>query len=661
MSLSKYLKIAFKWWWLVLISAAITGAGMYVYTKRQPKIYAAKATLMVGSSVFESLNPDQKSLMLSQTLAEVYAELAKREIVTRGVIERNKLDMAPAVLSGMVGTSVNPTAQLLEIIITDLEPERAAFLANAIAEELILQSPTNSPEQVQRETFLNAQLKGLQEKIAKLDEDIKKYQQTIDNAQSATERDEARTQIKDLESLKSEYQNSYGSLSASTSTSSINRLQILERATPNPNPVGPNLNKNVGMAVVAGIALAIVGIIMLEFFDDTLTWQGEDMTSIANVPVLGAMGKVTKDDTKIVAHDKIWSPEANALRSLRDNIFLATEGKQFSTLLITSPLLGEGKSFVTSNLAFTIASSYSNIVTDSNATNTTIMLVDADLRKPSLHEIFDLPNLVGLSDVLIAPEHEIEMVLKQALRQTALPNLLLLPAGRTPIDPGSLLNSLRFNEVIKYLSARSKLVVIDSAPILEAVETRAIENVVDYALLVVSSGRTRKKVVEMTAEYFHSKRRNTLLGLVFNRVKLPYGQEYTPGQGVQPLSGDKFQLKKTRQSRSGTLTLSEVALQLGVKKETVRKWCEEGRIPGIKTGDRWKVRGEDLDEYITLYKLSNTEVDKMLSKEPKPKTTAPAAGIGGNGSGSFHDEPPQEDLIRLGPAETSRSIVKFGE
>jgi len=149
---------------------------------------------------------------------------------------------------------------------------------------------------------------------------------------------------------------------------------------------------------------------MLEFFDDTLTWQGEDMTSIANVPVLGAVGKITKDDSKIVAHDKIWSPEANALRSLRDNIFLATEGKQFSTLLITSPLLGEGKSFVTSNLAFTIASSYSNIVTDSNATNTTIILVDADLRKHSLHEIFDLPNLVGLSDVLIAPEHDIETV-----------------------------------------------------------------------------------------------------------------------------------------------------------------------------------------------------------------------------------------------------------
>ncbi|GEM_PF-743300 len=660
MSLSKYLTIAYRWGWLVVLSAAISVAGMYVYTKRQPNVYAAKSTLMVGASVFESLNPDQRSIMLSQTLAEVYAELAKREIITKGVIDRNKIQMDPAQLAGMIGTSVNPTAQLLEIVVTDLEPERAAFLANAVAEELILQSPTNSSEQQQREKFINSQLKDLQEKTDRLNEEIKTFQKTVDNAESATERDEARAQIKDLESLKSEYQNSYGSLSANLSTSSINQLKILERASANWTPVGPNMKKNAGMAGVAGVALAIVGIIMLEFFDDTLTWQGEDMTSIANMPVLGAVGKMVKDANKIIAHDKIWSPEASALRDLRDSIFLATEGEIFSTLLITSPLVGEGKSFVSSNLAFTIASSYSNINLDGNSSNT-VILVDADLRKPSLHEIFDLPNLMGLSDVLIAPEADMETVLKQAIRPTAvLDNLLLLPAGRTPIDPGSLLNSMRFTEVINYLSARGKLVIIDSAPILEAVETRAIENIVDFALLVVSSGRSRKKVVEMTAEYFHSKQKNTLLGLVFNRVKLPYGQEYSghvSTQQLEQLAGEKLQFRKTRQARSGTLTLAEVAVQLGVKKETIRRWCEEGRIPGIKTGDRWKIRGEDLDEYITLYKLSNTEVEKILSSKDAPKTSG--------GNGSFHADAPsyQEDLSQLeaGQVEPGRTLAKFGK
>lgn len=625
MSLSKYFKIAWRWWWLVFISVALAATGSYSYTKQQPNVYAAKATVRVGASVTENLNVDQGTLRLSQTLAEVYAELVKRNKITQGVIDRLKeegveLNINSGQLSGMINTAIIESAQLLEIYVMDVDPDRAIFLADAIAEELVRQSPANSQVRQQSEAFIREQLADVQAKIKEINQEIEDAAQNADEADSAIVRQEARNLMKELEIRKSELQSNYTNLLSNLSDSSANQLQIFERAR-GLGLVGPNAKMNIVMASAIGFALAVAAVIVIEFFDDTLTWQGEGMTSINGLSVLGAVGKLAGDAEKIIAHDKLWSPESNALRELRDSIFLATEDKPLSTLLITSPLAGEGKTFIAANLGVTVASSSSTVASVSGATSTNknIILIDADLRKPALHEIFDIPNLIGLSDVLVTPESAIETTLKQALRPTYLDNLFILPAGRTLADPGSLLNSVQFVEIIRYLSTRSHLIIVDSAPILEAVETRAIDNIVDGTLLVVSHGRTRTKVVDLVMDYFKSKKKDTFLGLIFNRVKLPYSQDYA-GQAMPTQQFEKSFLgglwSGKRQRSKSTLTLAEAAVHLGVKKETVRRWCEMGRIPGIKTGRRWKIRLEDVEEYITFYKLNNAEVEKVLKKSP---------------------------------------------
>src|SRR5688572_28741760 len=147
MDLSRYIKIGLRWWWLVVLSMLLSAGMSYWYSQRLPKIYSARATLAVGSNILENPNPDLRSLTSIVSLAEVYAELAKRPPLAQAVIDKLGLDLPPPQLGGMIETSVIPKAQLLEIYVMDVNPKRAQLLANTIAEELILQSPNGAQGQ----------------------------------------------------------------------------------------------------------------------------------------------------------------------------------------------------------------------------------------------------------------------------------------------------------------------------------------------------------------------------------------------------------------------------------------------------------------------------------------------------------------------------------
>ncbi|MDM8528602.1 excisionase family DNA-binding protein [Anaerolineales bacterium HSG24] len=626
MTLGRYFKIAFRWLWLVFIAVALSATTSYIYSKRLPKIYVARSVVQIGNFAGE-INPDTRTLQLNLTLAEVYAERVKQAKITQGVIDRHNLSgtITSGQLGGMIVASINPKAQLLELQLSDIEPERVAFLANAVADELVLQSPAQAKQE--GETFIQEKLEKIEAKVNEINEAIDKNKKIADEDESAVNREEARALIGELERQEQEQLTIYYGLRANLNDASPNQVEVFEYAVVPSGPVGPKIRNNIIAAAIVGFVLAVAGIIIIEFFDDTLVWQ-DDVSTINEVSILGGIGKSTAGDSKIITHDKLWSPEASALRDLRESIFLTAGDRTLSTLLITSPLAGSGKTYLTANLGVTVATSKSTILSGDDSADKNIILVDADLRKPTLHEIFDIPNVVGLSDVLVTPAETIETVLKQAIRPTYLDNLFLLPAGRKLADPGSLLNSIQFIDIINYLKERSQFVIIDSAPILEAVETKAIDNIVDGTVLVINNARTRQRVVNLAVDYFSSKKKDTFLGLVFNRVKLPYGQEYHSIQAVQSeqfersFMGWKFWPSKKRQKTQSTLTLAEAAIHLGVKEETVRRWCETGRIQGIKTGSRWKVRLEDLEEYITFYKLNNRGVEKVLKKQPVTKNGA---------------------------------------
>lgn len=606
MDLGKYFKTALHWWWLILLSVALSATASYFYSQGQPRVYAARTTLMVGASIIENTRPNERDLGLSRTLAEVYSELALRRPITQAVIDRLGLQMTPDQLSEMIQTTVIPSAQLLEIYVFDVHPQRAQLLANAVAEELILQSPGGGGSEQERDKFIRAQLQDLQSKIEDANGKIKDLENKLSTLTSAVEISEAQSQLTQLEQLKGDYQNNYNQFLSNVSEASPNRLAIFEPATEPTVPVSPNVKLNVAIAAAAGLVLAIGTIILLEFFSDTLTWNPGETPSIWGLPVLGAIGKVDKNGNKVMVKNDEWSPNLDALRTLRSSILLAAEGNSLSTLLITSSLPGEGKSFLAANLAAIVASpgsSLADIITTSSGSR--VILIDADLREPSLHEMFDMPNLMGLADVLGMPEATLEAILKKALRPTEIDNLLLLPAGRTPMDPGALIHSPKFKKMLELLKADADLIIIDSGPVLKVVETKAIASLVDGVILIVTDGQTRRKKVQQIIDYFRSKQSNNLLGLVFNRVKAisrgyGYGSGYSTRNKIQRAG-------RNQQADSGVLTLTEATDYLGVSEETVRRWCEQGRLPALKKGRNWQVRLEDLNEFVGTYQRGGSD------------------------------------------------------
>jgi non-specific protein-tyrosine kinase len=602
MDLGQYIKIGLRWWWLILLSVVLSATASYFYSQGQPRVYAARTTLMVGASVIENTRPNEKDFGLSRTLAEVYSELALRRPITQAVIDRLGLQMTPDELSEMIQTSVIPSAQLLEIFVLDIHPQRAQLLANAIAEQLILQSPGGGGSEQERDKFIRAQLQELQGKIEDTNAKIKALEDKLEGLTSAVEIAEAQSQLNQLEQLRGDYQNNYNQFLSNVSEASPNRLAVFEPAIEPTVPVSPNVTLNVAIAAAAGLVLALGTILLLEFFSDTLVWNPGETSSVLGLPVLGAIGKVDKHSNPLLIKSEEGSANLDALRTLRSTIMLAAEGNSLATLLITSSLPDEGKSFLAANLAAIIASPGASLADIITSPGSRVILIDADLHRPSLHEMFDMPNLMGLADVLGMPEATMEALLKKSLRPTGIDNLLLLPAGRAPLDPGALVHSPKFQKMLELLKPKADLIIIDSGPVLKVVETKVIANLVDGVVLIVSDGQIRRKAVQQIIGYFKSKQNNNLLGLVFNRVKaITQGYGYRSGYSTR----DKMQqVGRNQQADSSGLSLVEAADYLGVGEETVRRWCEQGRLPALKKGRRWLLRLEDLNEFVGTYQYS---------------------------------------------------------
>jgi capsular exopolysaccharide synthesis family protein len=170
------------------------------------------------------------------------------------------------------------------------------------------------------------------------------------------------------------------------------------------------------------------------------------------------------------------SAAAEAYRTLRTNLMFSSVERPIQTLLVTSPVDGEGKSDAVANLAVTFA----------QGGNKTI-LVDADLRRPSQHNIWGVKNR-GLTTMML----DDAALANPPLVESGVENLLLLPAGEEPPNPADLLSSKRMSEVIGILKARANYILFDSPPVLAAPDAALLGIKLDGVLLVVKSGQSRR-------------------------------------------------------------------------------------------------------------------------------------------------------------------------
>lgn len=203
----------------------------------------------------------------------------------------------------------------------------------------------------------------------------------------------------------------------------------------------------------------------------------------------------------LVTYSSPRSPAAEAFRQLRTNMQFSSLDKALKTLLVTSTNPDEGKSTVLANLAVAIAQMDSSVI-----------LVDCDLRRPSQHRLFDAKNDAGLTLVLLNAGAPLP------LQETPIPNLRLLPSGPLPPNPSELLGSRRMLGLIEQLKSQADYVLFDSPPILAVSDAAVLASKLDAVLLVIKAGFTKREMAQKAKSMLQKLNAN-LLGVVLNNVK----------------------------------------------------------------------------------------------------------------------------------------------
>lgn len=211
----------------------------------------------------------------------------------------------------------------------------------------------------------------------------------------------------------------------------------------------------------------------------------------------------------VVVHNNPKSPVSEAYRSLRTNIQFSSVDSDLKTIMVTSASPGEGKSTTTSNLATTYAQAENRV-----------LLIDADLRKPTAHHTFHCSNRLGLTNVLTK-----QSPVEEAIVETFVPNLYLMPSGVVPPNPAELLASNRMKTLLDELKVQFDIIIVDTPPVLAVTDSQILATISDGVVLVVDSGKVKIAQAQKAKEKLEHVNAK-ILGVVINNVKRGQQDEY---------------------------------------------------------------------------------------------------------------------------------------
>jgi polysaccharide biosynthesis transport protein len=492
--------------WLIALGVAVALGSTYLAVRDQPPIYQAKATLVVGQ-VLEQQQPSANDIWTAQDLAQTYASIATGRKIQEGAMQALGLSWLPGYTASPV-----PNTQLLEIRVVDTDPQRAAAVANEVANQLILQSPGNrGPLEAQRQAFVEQQLNDLEASIEATKAEIARLQKDLGGMFSAREIADTQNQIAALQQKLSNDQANYGQLLAFLGEGSVNRLSLIEPAVAPGAPSGPGKMRTLLMAAAVGLVLAVGTAFLLEYLDDTIKTP-EDVEKSMHLTTLAGISRIPEDKPGepliTVKHPK--SPISEAYRVLRTNLQFSSLDRPLRTLLVTSPNPTEGKSTTVANLGVVMAQAGRRVI-----------LVDSDLRRPVLHRIFGVENTGGLTDALLSPEP----ILDGHLLSTGVENLRLLNTGALPPNPSELLGSQRMAQLVERLKEEADVILFDSPPSLAVTDASVLATQTDGVLIVADAGRTRRSLARESAERLRQVGAR-VVGVALNRLKPGRGGYY---------------------------------------------------------------------------------------------------------------------------------------
>ena len=506
MDLRRQLAVVRSWWPLLLVSMLLAGAVAYVVTSAQEKVYEARTTLIVGQSL-SGVNPDYTQLLVSQRLSTTYAAIATTEPILNRVIQRLHLDESAEQLARRVEATAAPDSSLLSIVVDDSSADRAAAIANAIAEGLIAASPSLQGD----EADLQA---AVVEDLAAVREQIRQAQAEVDALTVNPERtpaDDAR--LETLQARLISLRSTYAELLSLSATSAANLLSVVQPASAPDTPVAPRPALTALIAAIVGLLIAGAIAFIADSLNDAVK-TADEVQEAVGLPTLGTIERMKGTNQpelyRLATLVYPRSSAAEAYRTLRANIEFAAIDQPIRTLLITSALPSEGKTVTAANLAMACAQN-----------DQRVLLVDADLRRPGVHEIFGVPNEHGLTSLIRSGSAALESIVSH----TESDHLDLLTTGPIPPNPAELLGSQRMRSVLGDLEAAYDLVVLDTAPLRIVADAAVLSTFVGGVILVVDASKSRRGSLREAHDTLR-RAQATILGAVINGVKAPVRSDY---------------------------------------------------------------------------------------------------------------------------------------
>ena len=253
---------------------------------------------------------------------------------------------------------------------------------------------------------------------------------------------------------------------------------IVNEALPNNRPIAPNERQVYTFAAMVGLACGF-GLILLVRFLNPFIYDKETVEALTNTPIIGVIRKfpeyIDKDNRQALSLAKPKSVFAESVRSVRTNLSFLAANKKSKTICITSEVSGEGKSFVTVNLAGTLA-----------LIDKKVVLVAADLRRSKLHKVFGSDNKIGLSSYLAGHKTLEDVILHDEVH-----NIDFIPSGPVPPNPSELLHTESMKKLIDTISPLYDYVLIDTAPVGLVSDAIPLIRQSDVNIFVIRSGKSQ--------------------------------------------------------------------------------------------------------------------------------------------------------------------------
>ncbi len=364
-------------------------------------------------------------------------------------------------------------------------------------------------EQVSAEALAHVQgLKSNLEAAKKKQESLKTYnddaKQELQDMQSLyTEYKTAKDEVTYLEDLLVKMRSRYFEEKAGIELVK-SPATIYAEAEPEGKPAKPNVPLHLALGGVLGLMFGLGLAFFLEYMDTTVK-SLDDVERYLGVPVLAVVPK----DVGVLHRSSGFNPDAEAYRILRTNIEFNRKSADSNCLSVVSGGAGEGKSTTMVNLAYVCAQGGYNV-----------LLIDADLRRPSMHTHFDVSHTVGLTNYLTT-----DIRLEDVVIRTQIENLFFLPSGLLPADSAGLLNSQRMVDLIADVKSRFDLVLIDSPPILGVSDASVLANEADMTMIVVQHRKLPRHML-MRVKQSVDNAGGKVVGVVLNNVDLRSDAQY---------------------------------------------------------------------------------------------------------------------------------------